>query len=479
MDVDEMLITVNPDSNDGFRREARMCRIAFAGMLGLVMGLMACHTPGNAEPDDRAPPEESGDLSAQVEWSEPVDVATGNAYRGPWRMNESDFHYVDDPAVAFGPDGSLLVVWVDNEAQDVFFQRYGADGDLRLPQATNISESSDVFSWLPRVASSPVDDDVVYAVWQEIVFSGGSHGGEIFFAKSTDGGRNFEGPVNLSETIAGAGKGRLTADRWNNGSLDIVVDDDAELYVAWTEYEGALRFRRSSDGAETFDEPIHVAGTAEEPARAPSLAVGNGDRLYLAWAVGEDDTSDIELAVSTDDGASFEQRPVPVETDGHSDAPDLAADGDALYLAYGESPGGRFATYDVWHTRSFDGGETFEEPARLSEGEDFEGEGANFPSMTIDDDGRLFVVWEHYPDPRQRPVGLGFTSSDDGGETFDDPSIVPGSVGPELGINGGLQGLLMSKIAVDDRGSVAVGHSTFLEGEESRVRLLRGEWSDQ
>jgi hypothetical protein len=35
----------------------------------------------------------------------------------------------------------------------------------------------------------------VYVLWQEIVFSGGSHGGEIFFARSRDGGQTWSAPA--------------------------------------------------------------------------------------------------------------------------------------------------------------------------------------------------------------------------------------------------------------------------------------------
>lgn len=34
----------------------------------------------------------------------------------------------------------------------------------------------------------------IAVLWQEFVFSGGSHGGEAFFSRSTDGGRTFSGP---------------------------------------------------------------------------------------------------------------------------------------------------------------------------------------------------------------------------------------------------------------------------------------------
>lgn len=85
------------------------------------------------------------------------------------------------------------------------------------------------------------DASEVYVLLQEIVFSGGSHGGEIFFARSTDGGRTFGDPIKFSKSIDGDGKGRLTPRYWHNESLDLAKCPEGNLYAAWTEYEGALK----------------------------------------------------------------------------------------------------------------------------------------------------------------------------------------------------------------------------------------------
>jgi len=35
-----------------------------------------------------------------VTWGDKIEVASGGGYQGPWRMNESEFEFVDDPTVA-------------------------------------------------------------------------------------------------------------------------------------------------------------------------------------------------------------------------------------------------------------------------------------------------------------------------------------------------------------------------------------------
>jgi hypothetical protein len=197
---------------------------------------------------------------AGVIWSERIEIAAGDAHRGPWRMNRSEFHYVDDPTVAMDEEGSVGVVWADQTRRDLFFQRYSPDGEKRFMNPVGVSRSPDVFSWLPRLVLNDGDSGDVYVLWQEIVFSGGTHGGEIFFARSSDGGETFHPPVNLSNSLAGDGKGRLTRRYWHNGSLDLALGAGGVLHVAWTEYEGTLLVSRSADGGNSFSTPMRIAG---------------------------------------------------------------------------------------------------------------------------------------------------------------------------------------------------------------------------
>jgi hypothetical protein len=411
---------------------------------------------------------------APLHWESPVKVASGEAFRGPWRMNRSDFRFVDDPSVAINDRGVVAVVWADQARQDLFLQVYGPDREPRLPEPVNVSRSAGIFSWLPRVVLSDGDDPRVYVLWQDIVFSGGSHGGEIFFARSRDGGRGFSEPVNLSNTTAGAGKGRLTRDYWHNGSLDLATGPDGHIYATWTEYEGALRFTRSTDAGNTFAEPTRIAGQpGAPPARGPSLAV-SGNTLHLAWTVGEDPAADIHIARSTDGGESFGTPRVIHSGNGHADAPKLAVDRDGnLHLVYAESPAGPAGAYRILYTRA-DTGLDFDPPKVIAEARQGDVEMVHFPHLDVDAEGRLYMLWERFPSRRHFPRGLGYTWFTDGGSTFASPRIIPGSDDARHGFNGSQQGLLMRKLAVNGEGSVAVVNSTFMPGEASHVWLYTG-----
>ncbi|MGH8723953.1 MAG: sialidase family protein [Burkholderiales bacterium] len=398
---------------------------------------------------------------AALVWHGSTDIALGRGERGPWQMNESRYDYVDDPTVAIDERGAIAVAWVDQARKDVFFQRFSADG-ARAGNPVNVSRSPAVFSWLPRIALD--SRGRIFILWQEIIFSGGSHGGDILFARSEDGGSTFSKPLNLSNSRAGDGKGRINRDIWHNGSLDLAVGGDGAVYAAWTEYEGALWVRRSSDGGKTFSDLLRINDA--KPARAPSLAVSNGT-LYLGWTVGDDEAADIRVAKSTDAGASFGAPVIVERSKGYSDAPKLAVDArGTLHLAYAESERGLFGRRHVRYTRSADGAASFERPRDIS------GRDAGFPALSLDGKGNLYVLWERFADHPLLPRGLALAVSSDGGRTFMAPVLVPDSA--DAGWNGSSQGLLMRKLAVNRHGAFAIVNSSFMEKQSSRVWLMRG-----
>jgi hypothetical protein len=81
----------------------------------LAAALSAAPAPGRADP--------SG-----VTWDERIVVAAGGGHRGPWRMNESAYDYVDDPTVAVTERGVVGVGWADQSRQDIFLRIYEPDG---------------------------------------------------------------------------------------------------------------------------------------------------------------------------------------------------------------------------------------------------------------------------------------------------------------------------------------------------------------
>jgi hypothetical protein len=304
-------------------------------------------------------------VAAPVAWHGVTEIASGPGEKGPWQQNDSRYHYVDDPTVLIDAQRNVALAWVDQSRKDVRFQRYSTNGQVQLVEPVNVSRNPETFSWLPRMVRDPDSPDRIYVLWQEIIFSGGSHGGDILFARSDDGGTSFSQPLNLSRSIGGDGKGRINAETWHNGSLDLVAGPNRTIYAAWTEYDGPLWFSRSLDGGKTFSAPqVVTGGKASLPARAPALALDGKGKLYLAWTYGENEGANIHLASSSDGGATFSKPLVVAPSPGYADAPKLeVGPDDRLHLAYAQSQAGPFAGYHINYTRSEDGGRSFA-PAR-------------------------------------------------------------------------------------------------------------------
>jgi hypothetical protein len=438
--------------------------------IGLVLlALQGCRSPGSS---NAAGPLKTAARTSEmrVQWQPPLELARGEAYAGPWRMNESDFRYVDDPTIA-RRDEQLGVAWVDNARKNVLFQAYDSSGRARHATPVNVSRSPQIFSWLPRVLLGR--DNSVFVLWQEIVFSGGSHGGEVFFARSRDGGQTFDEPLNLSNSTGGDGKGRLTREHWDNGSLDLIQAPGGALMAAWTEYDGKLWFSRSKDQGRSFSAPLHVAGSDNEPARAPSLTATH-DRLYLAWTVGEDSSANLRFSLSTDGGSTFEAPRIVSAGVGRADAPKTAVDSSGVvHLVYAEAGARRSGESDVLYTQLKPSQADFAAPSIISRmvGEN---SGASFPSLSVATENRIYVVWHHHATRREQARALAFTASCDGGQSFSNPKAIPASADSGLGALGSRQGKLMHLLATEDQ-SIAVVGSWFREGHASVVRLFLGQ----
>jgi hypothetical protein len=416
----------------------------------------------------------AGAASSRMAWDPPIDLANGRGLRGPWQQNDSRYDFVDDPAAAFTADGALVTAWVDQAAKAVLVRRH----DASAPQPpVRVDGQPDTFSWLPRLACAPDAPGQVLVLWQEIIFSGGSHGGDMLLARSGDGGRSFSPAMNLSRSVGGDGKGRITPEYWHNGSYDLLVGPGGRAWAAWTEYDGPLWFTSSADGGRSFAPPAQVAGGARrKPTRAPALALAPDGAVLLAWTEGDNPQADIHVARAAD-GRRFKEPVIVARSRGYSDAPQLAVDArGGVHLAYAEAPAGPFTPQRILHARSADGGRRFGAPRVLTPDLPAPWRSASHPSLALDAQGRVYVVFELQQDLRRRPRALGLVVSADGGERFSPPEPVPHGSDPRGGFNGSSQGLLQRKLAARGDGELAIVNSALLEGSHSRVWLVRGRY---
>lgn len=237
------------------------------------------------------------------------------------------------PDLAFGPDGTLYVLYVNLEGNG------NSPGNLWLARS---SDSGRTLSPPVRVAGAlafqgrlAVDDQgTVHLTWLQadqvgiLKITGVA---PVVTARSTDGGRTFSVPMAVSDP-----------QRLRVGAASPVIDSTGALVVLYEDFKGdrrdfenlegppwdepfALVVTRSDDGGRTFSPGVELE-SGLVPARRflvflpefPSLAAGPGGSLYVAWADGRNGDDDVFLRRSPDGGRSW-SAPVRVNDDREGD----------------------------------------------------------------------------------------------------------------------------------------------------------------
>jgi hypothetical protein len=250
------------------------------------------------------------------------------------------------PAVAVSGD-NVYVVWSDNSPGNFeILYRRSTDGGETFGDTVNLSITAGDSS-APAVA---VSGDNVYVVWSD-----NSLGNlDIFYRRSTDGGANFGDTVNLTN-FGGDSSAPAVAVSGNN----VYVVFRIKLFAA----DGAILYRRSTDGGANFGDTVNLSITAGDPF-APAVAV-SGNNVYVVWGVdpGIDNPGGkfVLYRRSTDGGANFGSTVNINDASGQRvDAPAVAASGDNVYVVWCDK------NLDIYYRRSTDGGANFGSTVNIS-----------------------------------------------------------------------------------------------------------------
>ena len=193
----------------------------------------------------------------------------------------------------FAATDHVYLMWEDNGEKnfDIFLSMSGDYGKTFGPPVNvsgNVGNSG-----APEIM---VNGNNIYAVWMDD--SSGNF--DILFSKSTDGGNTFGVPVNISGTRQDSGYPQFTVDG-NNVYVswtETMTDKNYDVY-----------FAKSTDGGKSFSQPLNISNTPGASGW-PQIAV-NGRDIYVSWVDNTPGKFDIYIAKSADGGDSFES-PVDV-----------------------------------------------------------------------------------------------------------------------------------------------------------------------
>ena len=198
------------------------------------------------------------------------------------------------PRVAVDSDEGVNVVWGDTSSggRQVVFLR-STDQAITFTTPKVISGSSpNAFD--PEIAIVPLAESsagfAIYVVWDDVI----NGQNVVMFSRSTDAGETFSAPTRVSRGSGSANESNIAAD--STGRIHVVWVDtgegDAEAF-----------YSRSTDGGDTFSDPVNVSGMRGAEVHK-TIVTTSRNRVFVAF--NEDQrTRQVFLAMSEDAGSSF------------------------------------------------------------------------------------------------------------------------------------------------------------------------------
>jgi hypothetical protein len=241
------------------------------------------------------------------------------------------------PIIEFAPDGNLFLAWIDRRTDNpkprqLYLMRLSPDGkDL----TKNYSVGEGLCECCKLGIAFADGGKTVYIVDRQV---DGQKIRNHVLRKSSDGGRSFAPPVEISN------------DGWEVPSCphsgpSIGRDSRGHLHVTWftlgrSEKEAGIYYSVSTDGGKSFQPRRLVhANTAPEILYA-TLAVGTDDTVYLAWSnLDQRNAAQIFLRSLPPDGRSWGPIQQVSNAKGNASRPVLALLKDQLHVAWTETDG--------------------------------------------------------------------------------------------------------------------------------------------
>ncbi len=220
------------------------------------------------------------------------------------------------PSVAASGD-NVFVAWTDGMSwSGALLLARSVDGGATFGPPVNLRSGLIENDLRPEVA---ISGNTVVVAWFDV-----SVGWDIFLARSTDRGETFGPSVHLSRSAGFSSTPSVAVSR---GSVvvawGIFTLGDREIFLA-----------RSADGGRTFNSPInfsHNAGNSSSPSVAAS-----GNSVAVAWTDDTPGNNEIFLSRSADGGTTFSPPVNPSNNAGNSSNPSVAVSGNSVVIAWAD-----------------------------------------------------------------------------------------------------------------------------------------------
>jgi len=301
--------------------------------------------------------------------------------------------------------------------------------------------------YAPDVAFAP--DGTLYVTYVNLA-GRGNVPANLWLSKSTDGGRTLSAPVRIAGKLAF--QARVAVDR--KGAVHVIWLQADEVGVLALEGPPApIVAVRSGDGGRTFSRPVRVSDPARELVGAASPVIDSDGRLVVLYEDFKGDRRDFQnlggppwdqpfaLVVTRPIGSGPFSKGVEFEKDVLPtrrflaflpEFPSLAAGPDGtLYAAWSD---GRNGDEDVFLRRSDDGGGTWSAAKRVNDNPKGDRTSQYLPRVAVAPDGRVDVLYlDRRRDRKNAMTDATLASSDDDGGSFDNVRLSSRSFDSRVG----------------------------------------------
>jgi len=198
----------------------------------------------------------------------------GTSFGANIKIDDAGSITPDNVALVVDDNDNIYVAWKDerNGQPDVYFD-VSTDGGVSFDVDVKVNDIS-VSSEYPALTVDELGN--IYVVWQD------ERNGnpDIYFAKSTDGGANFQANIRVDDT------GLITAAQ---DCPVIAFDGSGNLYSAWEDERNDnkdIYLAKNISGTVVFSTNIRVddTGIATSEQTRPRIAIDNDDYLYVVWS---------------------------------------------------------------------------------------------------------------------------------------------------------------------------------------------------